>query len=146
MVYADTSVIIKLYIKEKLSSDVSDWIRKNNEAIPLTRFHDLEFTNAIHSKRFRSEITEKETQYILQKLDEHEKRGVYYRPSLEWTDIFESAVDLSNKHTGQIGVRSLDILHIASALTVEADRFLTFDERQLKLATLAGLEIESCVK
>ena len=139
-------MIVKLYVKEDFSSDVSDWIRENNEAIPLTRFHDLEFTNAIDLKRFRSEITEEESQYIMNKFDEHEMKGIYYRPSLEWPDIFQTALDLSKKHTRQVGARSLDILHIASSLTIKATRFLTFDERQTRLASFVGLKIESCIK
>ncbi len=60
MVYVDTSVIVKLYIKEEQSREASNWLKKNNEAVPLTRFHDLEFINAIHLKQFRSEITKDE--------------------------------------------------------------------------------------
>jgi hypothetical protein len=36
----------------------------------------------------------------------------------------------------------LDILHVALALSIVADRFLTFDDRQTKLAALVGLKIE----
>jgi hypothetical protein len=34
----------------------------------------------------------------------------------------------------------LDILHIASALSIKAENFLTVDGRQLEAATLAGLK------
>ncbi len=47
------------------------------------------------------------------------------------------------KHSENIGSRSLDILHVAFALSIKADRFLTHDERQAKLAALAGLKIET---
>ena len=56
MLYVDTSVIVKFYIKEKYSLEISHWIEKNNEAIPLTRFHELEFPNAIYLKQFRMEM------------------------------------------------------------------------------------------
>jgi predicted nucleic acid-binding protein len=139
----DTGVIVKLYIKEAFSQDVSNWIRANNEAIPLTLFHDLEFNNAIQFKRFRSEITSEEANSIASKREEHEKKGRYYRPSMNWTDMFQCAIDLSQKHTRAIGSRSLDIIHIASALTMKADRFLTLDEKQMQLAHLVGLIIEN---
>ena len=144
MLYVDTSVIVKLYIKEAFSKDVSSWIRANNEAIPLTLLHDLEFNNAIQLKQFRSEITREEVISIASKREEHEKQGVFYRPSINWIDTFQGAIDLSQKHTGVIGSRTLDIIHIASALTIKADRFLTLDERQMQLAHLAGLIIERC--
>ena len=144
MLYVDTSVIVKLYVNEPFSQDVSTWIRSNNEAIPLTLFHDLEFNNAIQLKRFRSEISPEQAILIDSKREEHEKKGVYYRPPMNWADAFQCAIDLSRKHTVAIGSRSLDIIHISSALTMKADRFLTFDERQMQLADLAGLTVQKC--
>ena len=142
MVYVDTSVIVKLYIKEEYSQESSNWLKENNEAIPLTSFHELELINAIHLKQFRAEITSDETRLILSRFEEHEKSGIYYRPQLDWSDIFINAIDLSKKHSASIGSRSLDILHVASALSINADRFLTLDDRQTRLAALTGLKME----
>ena len=145
MLYVDTSVIVKLYIKEEYSLEVSHWIRKNNEAIPLTRFHELEFTNAVYLKQLRTEMTKEQVLFVLSKFDEHQRRGVYYRPQINWTDTINFALDLSQSHTKTTGSRSLDILHVASALAIKADRFLTLDKRQSALAGLAGLTIDNCV-
>jgi len=143
VLYVDTSVIVKLYIKEEHSLDVSNWLKENNEAIPLTAFHELEFSNAINLKEFRTEITTDEIRLIMARFAEHENKGVFYRPQISWTDTFKYAVDLSRKHTNKTGSRALDILHVASALSIKADRFLTFDERQSKLAALSGIRIET---
>jgi predicted nucleic acid-binding protein len=142
VVYVDTSVIVKLYIKEDYSRETSDWLKANNEAIPLTRFHELELINAIHLKQFRAEISAEIVSLVISKLDEHEKKGVYYRPQLNWPNIFSHAIDLSKNHSKILGTRLLDIIHVASALAIKADRFLTLDERQSELASLAGLKIE----
>jgi len=146
VLYVDTSVIVKLYIREEHSRDASNWLRKNNEAIPITSFHDLEFSNAIYLKQFRDEISIDEIRRIMSKFDEQERKGVFYRPQLNWTDTFKYAVGLSKNHTGTTGSRSLDILHVASAITIKADRFITFDNKQSELASLAGLKIEDCTK
>jgi predicted nucleic acid-binding protein len=143
VLYVDTSVIVKLYIKEEHSLDVSNWLKENNEAIPLTTFHELEFNNAINLKKFRTEITTDEIRFIMAKFAEHESKGVFYRPQTSWSDTFKYAVDLSRKHTSTTGSRTLDILHVASALSIKADRFLTFDARQSKLAALSGIRIET---
>ncbi len=143
MLYVDTSVIVKLYIKEEYSLEVSQWIRRNNEAIPLTRFHELEFTNAIYLKQFRTEMTNEQVLFVLSKFDEHQRRGVYYRPQINWTDTINFALDLSESHTKTTGSRSFDILHVASALAIKANRFLTLDKRQSALAGLAGLTIDN---
>lgn len=142
MLYVDTSVIVKLYFREEYSLDASNWLRNNDEAIPLTSFHELEFNNAVYLKRFRAEITEKEVALILSRFDEHQRKGIYYRPQLHWTEIFSYALDLSKQHTRKTGARSLDILHVASALSMKADRFITFDDRQSNLAFLAELKID----
>ena len=143
MVYVDTSIIVKLYVKEKYSRDTSNWLKENNEAIPLTSFHELELKNTIHLKQFRAEITLDETRLIMSRFEEHEKSGIYYRPQLYWSAVFIHAIDLSKKHSASIGSRSLDILHIASALSINADRLLTLDDRQTKLGALAGLKTEN---
>ncbi len=139
--YVDTSAIVKLYVNEDHSLEVADWLKRNNEAIPWSGFHSLEFTNAIHLKEFRREITPDESQHIKARFSEHEERGVYYRPELDWAETFGLAVDLSARYTIETGTRALDILHVAAALTLKADRFLTFDERQSKIADLELMAI-----
>ena len=95
MLYVDTSVIVKLYVKEDCSSEASNWLKENNEAIPWSAFHELEFNNAIYLKEFRREIAPDESRLIKARFSEHEERGVYYHPELSWVDTFELAVDLS---------------------------------------------------
>jgi predicted nucleic acid-binding protein len=135
-----------MYFKEEYSKDASRWLKENNEAIPLTSFHELELINAIHLKQFRTEITSDETRLIMSRFEEHEINGIYYRPMLDWSAIFIHAIELSKKHSASIGSRSLDILHVASALSIGADRFLTLEDRQTRLAALAGLRIENIKK
>jgi predicted nucleic acid-binding protein len=145
LIYIDTSVIVKLYIREDYSREISDWLKANNEAIPLTRFHELEFSNAIQLKQFRAEISAEKVSIVISKFDEHEKKGIFYRPQINWPDTLSQAIDLSKKHSKSLGTRSLDIIHVASALKIKADRFLTLDERQSELASVAGLKIEKVI-
>ncbi|OPL11765.1 MAG: hypothetical protein AVO38_15545 [delta proteobacterium ML8_D] len=78
---------------------------------------------------------------IMTRFTEHELRGVYYRPHIDWTEIFYHAVGLSKTHTQKTGSRSLDMLHVASALSINAERFMTCDDKQSELAAIAGLRI-----
>jgi predicted nucleic acid-binding protein len=50
---------------------------------------------------------------------------------------------LSAAHSEKLGTRSLDILHVASALVLGSVSFLTFDRRQAALARVAGLKVPS---
>jgi len=142
VIYVDTSIIVKLYVREALSLEAAAWVRKTNEALPLTPFHELEFSNALHLKEFRKEMSGQQTAAILRRFHDHELQGVYYRPACDWAEVFQASLRLSEKHTGKIGCRSLDILHVASALTLGVDRFATLDARQARLARLAGLKAE----
>ena len=145
MVYVDTSVIVKLYIKETYSREASDWISANNEAIPKTIFHELEFTNAIRLKQFRNEMSNREAEIVFKRFHKHEKESIFYRPQINWPDAFARSLELSKNHTKKTGSRSLDIIHVASALSMEADRFFTFDDKQSQLASAAGLQPVTCI-
>jgi predicted nucleic acid-binding protein len=48
---------------------------------------------------------------------------------------------LSEKHATKDGQRTIDLLHVAIALECGAKTFLSFDKRQRRLATAAGLKV-----
>jgi predicted nucleic acid-binding protein len=140
LIYVDTSAIIKLYIKEPGSVQVSEWLKKNNEPIPLTGLIELELINGLKLKQFRNELKTDEFEKIITLIAEHEKAGIFYRPTINWPNVFSFAFNLSKIHTQDCGTRSLDILHVGSALVIKADTFLTNDTRQAQLAEKAGLK------
>jgi predicted nucleic acid-binding protein len=49
---------------------------------------------------------------------------------------------LSEKHAATEGQRTIDLLHVALALEAGAKTFLSFDQRQRKLAKAAGLKVK----
>lgn len=140
MIYVDTSAIVKLYIKEPGSIRVSEWLKKNNEPIPLTGLIELEFINALKLKQFRNELNSDKLEKVISLLYEHEKKGVYYRPVIDWSHVYSYAFNLSKNYTPDCGARSLDILHVGSALAMQMESFLTLDTRQAQLADKAGLK------
>jgi predicted nucleic acid-binding protein len=74
-------------------------------------------------------------------------------PDYDAADIFErcTVIDLDSGIIAQAGIlppptlRSLDAIHVASALAIAADldAFVTFDARQAIAATAAGLPVET---
>jgi hypothetical protein len=56
-------------------------------------------------------------------------------------NAFELCADLGRRYGPKLGVRTLDSLHVACALELRTQRFLTFDDRQRKLAKAAGLNL-----
>ena len=59
----------------------------------------------------------------------------------DWADVHRTAERLSSARTKIEGHRALDVLHVATALHLEAKEFLSFDERQRKLASAEGLAV-----
>ena len=53
---------------------------------------------------------------------------------------FDLCADLARRYGAKLGMRTLDSLHVACALELNAERFWTFDERQAKLARAEGLK------
>ena len=56
-----------------------------------------------------------------------------------WPQIHLAAERLSELYTDAGGHRSMDILHVATAIEMGAKVFLTFDGNQKKLAEAEGL-------
>lgn len=59
----------------------------------------------------------------------------------DWADVHRLAEELSTKHTEADGHRLADIMHVATALHLAAEQFLTFDGKQRKLAEAEGMVV-----
>ncbi|CAN5739484.1 hypothetical protein BH20VER1_BH20VER1_06390 [soil metagenome] len=66
-----------------------------------------------------------------------------YWPHVEfsWTDAVRTACELGAAQSLQRPVRSMDLFHVAIALEVAADAFLSFDNDQNDLARAAGFTV-----
>ncbi len=61
------------------------------------------------------------------------------RVQVDLAGLFARAEQLVTAHAAQLLCRSLDVLHVASALQLESTRFVTADDRQLTLAKVVGM-------
>jgi predicted nucleic acid-binding protein len=67
--------------------------------------------------------------------------GVLAVASPALMDIVAEGERLSALHSEKLGTRSLDILHVASAVVLGSTSFVTFDRRQAALARASGLKV-----
>ncbi|MFO7640475.1 MAG: PIN domain-containing protein [Candidatus Competibacteraceae bacterium] len=67
--------------------------------------------------------------------------GVLEIAASDWADVHRIAEEISSKHTESGGHRLVDILHVATALHLGAETFLTFDSNQKRLAEAEGLTV-----
>jgi predicted nucleic acid-binding protein len=149
-VYADTSFLVKLLSGEAGGSEAAaEYRRLNRPRLLYLPLHALEVENAIRQRAFharrvqpsgeRTEIR-RERDAALNRVAQYLKRGALNDVLLDMDSAMDRARQLSAKHTDRLGVRAIDLLHVACALLVETEVFLTFDERQFALAKAEGME------
>lgn len=139
--YADPSALLKLYLNEPESRAMAIWRARQAGALPVTHHGHVEMVNAIGLAAHRGFLSEPSRVAALAALDDDLVQGRMHRADLHWRAAFRRAAELSLNHTRTLGTRTLDILHVASALELGLNRFVTFDERQAALARAAGLKI-----
>ena len=105
----------------------------------LTPLHRVEWAHAIAQHVFQRKISARESQQVYRYFEQDRKKGLWVEVSLP-EEGFETCAELARRHVARLGTRTLDSLHVASAVELRAERFWTFDERQAKLAIAEGLK------
>ncbi|MGO8999091.1 MAG: type II toxin-antitoxin system VapC family toxin [Polyangiaceae bacterium] len=139
--YFDSGVIVKLYVPEPNSADAIRLVTALPPPIPFTDWQAIEVRNAMRLKRFRGEITPAQLRAALRALAEDERAGRWQRPALDLGETLRRAEVFSRKLAPAIGCRTLDILHVATAVVLGVREFASFDGRQRQLAKKAGLRV-----
>ena len=142
LAYADTSVIVKSYLDEPDSAEADRVLRGLGGPLAYTPLHEVEVPNAVYLKRFRGEIGVDEERAVLEALRGDLRQGLLRRPDfLDLRKVFVQAAMLAEKHSPQVGTRSLDLLHVAAALECGSADFVSYDQRQRKVAAGEGLRV-----
>jgi len=138
--YVDPSALLKLYIHQRESPAMNTWRARSRGALAVTHHGRAEIVNGICLAAFRGDITTDAKNDALASFDEDIAEGRYVQADLLWRATLQRAGELSRKHTPTLGCRSLDVLHVASALELGLRYFFTFDLRQRRLARAVGLK------
>ena len=138
--YVDPSALLKLYIHEPESAAMSTWRMRASGAIPVTPQGRLEVTNGVCLAAFRRAITTGALADALLSFEEDLAEGRYTQVDVLWRATLRRAAEISRAHTPRLGCRSLDVLHVATAVELGLPYFLTFDLRQQRLARAVGLK------
>jgi len=150
-VYADTSFLVRLITEEPGSEEArADYHRLGRPGIFYLTLHSLEVANAVRQRAFHLQRStpasgraamKRETETALELLAKFIARRVFIESSVDTDNAIEVARSLSAKHTERLGCRGFDLLHVALALELECEVFLTADRIQGALARAEGFDV-----
>jgi predicted nucleic acid-binding protein len=145
--YPDTSFLCSLY-REQVHSAKADAYRASlTGPLPFTSLLEFEFIQAIrlqiwlHAGDRSRGYTETEADRMIADWEADVAAGLNVLVPSDADAVLRLARTYSLQCTAKGGHRTLDILHVATAVHLGATTFLTFDARQRALARYAGLRV-----
>lgn len=147
--YLDTNFLLRLYLDYPESDAALARLRalpRGTGLCPLTWLHRVEFTNALQLVVFQSRsgaaprLTPEAAAVALHDFEADARPGaVFSAGGVPVDELSQLARQLAARHTGRIGCRTYDILHVASVLLLKCDAFWSFDTKACTLARAEGL-------
>lgn len=144
--YPDTSFLYAIYRPQSNSKAAIAYCEELVEPLHVTDLLWFELRQSLRLQAFRRQtdrragIGQREFLLVLEAVEKDLADGVLVRVDCDLREIIRMAEDLSARHTRIGGHRAFDILHVATALHLNARILLSFDMDQRSLATLAGLQ------
>jgi hypothetical protein len=130
-----------LYLHDDRSARFCAWRRRLGGCLPVTRFGRAEIINSVQLAVYRGEIDDRLAFAAITDFETDVREGRLVVLDVLWRRTLDFAAELSSRHTAALGTRTLDVLHVAAALILEARRFVSYDERQAALAKAVGLRV-----
>jgi len=146
--FPDTSFLCAMYVRQHNSPAAAAHFQALPDPLPVSGLLLYEFRQSVrfqvwlHARDKTRGYPQAIADTALAKLQANLDAGALVIVAAEWADVHRRAEDLSRRHTAAGGHRSLDVLHVATALHLKARDFLTFDANQRKLATAEGLKVK----
>jgi predicted nucleic acid-binding protein len=140
--FADTGFIASLYLEESTSKAADAALGTKRFPLPLTPLAALELRNAFNRAVQRQRITAAQRDALWQDVETDIASGFLVLTPVAADELYHKARQLSDRYTPTLGTRSLDLLHVAAALVLEAKVFFSFDDRQRKAAASEGLKVK----
>ena len=113
---------------------MAQFLGEGSSVLAITALQEAETTNAFFLKVHRREAELGKATTALEAFRSDIESGVFRRISVSWPASFSEVTRLAKKYSLETGTRTLDLLHIAAALTVGATDFITGDSRQAEAA------------
>lgn len=139
--FFDTSVLAKRYVREPGSAQAQALLRAHG--IIVSAVAPVELVSAFHRRKSARDLSQRSFEAIVGRI-RHDRAY--------WTlvDVTVTVLDRAEEIISQTGLRTLDAIHVASALHVRAAAapsgtdlsFVTADGPQRDAAARLGLEVQ----
>jgi predicted nucleic acid-binding protein len=139
--YVDPSALLKLYLHEPQSRAMATWRAKQRGSLQVTHHGRVEVINALSLALHRSVISATIHAAALNAVQDDLAQGRNRLTDIAWRTVLNTAAEISRLYTPTTGCRTLDVIHVASALELDLKRFITYDQRQQLLAKAVGLKV-----
>ena len=145
--YPDTSFLCALYRLQTNSARAAARFAKMPGPLEVSSLLLFEFRQSVrfqvrlHRNDGSKGFAKAEGVQMLADLRADLASGALVIRSAPWQQVHATAERLSERHTEADGHRAMDILHVATALELGANEFLTFDANQKKLAKAEGMSV-----
>jgi predicted nucleic acid-binding protein len=146
--FPDTSFLCALYVQQDNSPEAAACFKAMPEPLHVSGLLLYEFRQSVrfqvwlHGRDKSKGYPEHIAATLRAKLPANSAAGGFAPAAADWPDVLRLGEVLSQRHTRAGGHRSLDVLHVATALHLGAREFLTFDANQRKLAAAEKLKVK----
>ena len=146
--YPDTSFLCGLYVAQDTSAQAAAYYRQMTEPLQVTALLLYEFRQSarlqtfLHVQDRRKGYPAAMAEKALTDLQANLASGAVVFIPADWPDVYAIAERLSAQHTGRGGHRAFDLLHVATALHLNARQLLSFDKNQRRIAAAEGLQVK----
>ena len=146
--FPDTSFLCAFYRRQDNSPQAAAYFKVMREALQVSGLLLYEFRQSVrfqvwlHARDKSKGYPQADGDRALADLQTDLATGALVVVPADWPDVHRLAETLSKRHTMTGGHRSLDVLHVATALHLGAREFLTFDTNQRKLAAAEKLKVK----
>ena len=146
--FPDTSFLCALYRRQDNSPAAAAYFQAMPEVLHVSGLLLYEFRQSLrfqvwlHGRDKNKGHTQSDCDRSLSDLQTDLDSGTVLTVTADWPDVHRLAETLSKRHTIPGGHRSMDVLHVATALHLGAKEFLSFDTNQRKLAAAEKFKVK----
>jgi len=143
IIYCDTSFLVSLLNEEDVNYPAARALAGTHARhdFVLCEVHQLELPAAVRAATHRasSPIPEPVARRVINRFDRARTSNLFQHKTVNLADSVSMARSLGEAHGWQEKHTTFDLWHLAAAWSLSAGAFLTFDQRQKRIAVLLGM-------